>query len=185
MALARVKVWTAETLYSADLNAEFNNILNNVSSLICPITFNLTFTDATYDIGASGASRPRDMFLSRNITVGGTAAITGVATLTAQPILSSLTASRAVFTDASKGLVSNAISGTGNVAMTTNAVFTTPDLGTPSALVGTNITGTATAFTATSCTTIPSLSGDVTNVGNVVSLTSPNALMFDLIGIGE
>lgn len=35
------------------------------------------------------------------------------------------------------------ISGSGNVAMTTSPVFTTPDLGTPSALVGTNITGTA------------------------------------------
>lgn len=31
---------------------------------------NLIFTDATYDIGASGATRPRDLFLSRDITVG-------------------------------------------------------------------------------------------------------------------
>lgn len=33
---------------------------------------NLLFTDATYDIGASGATRPRDLFLSRNAVVGGT-----------------------------------------------------------------------------------------------------------------
>lgn len=72
MALARVKNWTAEVLTYSDLNAEFNSILNNVSSLICPITFHLTFTDATYDIGASGATRPRDFFLSRNATIGGT-----------------------------------------------------------------------------------------------------------------
>lgn len=44
-----------------------------------------------------------------------TLAVTGVVTLTAQPILSSLTASQAVFTDASKGLVSVATTGTGNV----------------------------------------------------------------------
>ena len=66
----------------------------------------LLFTDATYDIGKSGATRPRDGFFSRNVVAGGTLAVTGVATLTAQPILSSLTASRAVASDASKGLVS-------------------------------------------------------------------------------
>ena len=76
-----------------------------------------------------------------NTSIAGTLGVTGVTTLTAQPILSSLTASQAVFTDGSKGLVSNAISGTGNVAMTTSAVFTTPNLGTPSAVVLTNATG--------------------------------------------
>lgn len=57
-------------LTASDLNAEFNNILNNPGSLICPIGFNVTFTDATYDIGASGATRPRDLFLSRDLTYG-------------------------------------------------------------------------------------------------------------------
>jgi len=38
---------------------------------------NLIFTDATYDIGASGATRPRDLFLSRNATIGGTITPTG------------------------------------------------------------------------------------------------------------
>ena len=71
MALARVKVWAAEILTYGDLNDEFNSILNNPGSLICPITFNLTFTDATYDIGASGATRPRDLYLSRNAVIGG------------------------------------------------------------------------------------------------------------------
>ena len=37
----------------------------------------LIFTDATYDIGKSGATRPRDFFLSRNAVVGGS--ITGAA----------------------------------------------------------------------------------------------------------
>jgi hypothetical protein len=35
------------------------------------ITSNLIFTDNTYDIGASGATRPRSLFLSSNATVGG------------------------------------------------------------------------------------------------------------------
>lgn len=47
MALARIKTWSAEVLGFADLNAEFNNILNNASSLISPALANLdmdTFT---------------------------------------------------------------------------------------------------------------------------------------------
>ena len=44
------------------------------------------------------------------------------------------------------------ISGTGSVAMTTSPTFTTPDLGTPSALVGTNISGTASGLTAGNAT---------------------------------
>lgn len=41
------------------------------------LTGNLLFTDATYDIGASGATRPRDLFLSRNAVIGGTEDVAG------------------------------------------------------------------------------------------------------------
>lgn len=41
----------------------------------------LLFVDATHDIGASGATRPRDLFLSRNATIGGTLGVTGNTTL--------------------------------------------------------------------------------------------------------
>jgi hypothetical protein len=51
------------------------------------LAHDLKFTDATYDIGKSGATRPRDIFLSRNAVIGGTLAVTGVATLTAQAVL--------------------------------------------------------------------------------------------------
>ncbi len=37
----------------------------------------LLFTDATYDIGKSGATRPRDGFFSRNCAIGGTLSVTG------------------------------------------------------------------------------------------------------------
>lgn len=42
----------------------------------------LLFVDATYDIGKSGATRPRDLFLSRNAVIGGTLAVTGQITPT-------------------------------------------------------------------------------------------------------
>jgi hypothetical protein len=121
---------------SAPSNSRVVGVANTTSTLILaataavvatipnPIQQDLLFTDATYDIGKSGASRPRDGFFSRNGVVGGTLGVTGIATLTAQPILSSLTASVAVFTDGSKGLVSNAITGTGNVVMSASPTMT-------------------------------------------------------------
>lgn len=41
------------------------------------VVSDLTFTDATYDIGKAGATRPRDGFFSRNMTIGGTLLVSG------------------------------------------------------------------------------------------------------------
>ena len=65
--------------------------------------------------------------------------------------------------------------GTTNVVLSNSPVLVTPDLGTPSALVGTNITGTATAFTASNVTTNANLTGDVTSVGNASTLATVNS----------
>ena len=62
--------------------------------------------------------------------------------------------------------------GSGNTVLSTSPTLVTPNLGTPSALVGTNITGTATAFTASNVTTNANLTGAVTSVGNASSLGS-------------
>ena len=79
------------------------------------------------------------------LSASGTLAVTGVATLTAQPILSSLTASKAVFSDASKGLVSNDITGTGNVVMSASPTLTGTIGGANATLSGTlGVTGVAT-----------------------------------------
>jgi hypothetical protein len=107
-----------------------------------------------------------------NVKVSGTLGVTGVATFTAQPVMLSLTASLPVFTNASDGLVSNTMTGTGDVVMSTSPTLVTPALGTPSALVGTNITGTAAGLTAGTVTTNANLTGMVTSVGNAASLGS-------------
>ena len=128
-------------------------------------------TNNIVDVG-SAALKFKNLHLAGTASVGGTLAVTGVATLTAQPILSSLTASQAVFTNGTKGLVSNAITGTGTVVMSTSPTLVTPALGTPSALVGTNITGTAAGLTAGNVTTNANLTGAVTSIGNATSLGS-------------
>jgi hypothetical protein len=69
--------------------------------------------------------------------------------------------------------------GTGAQVFATSPTLVTPDLGTPSSLVGTNITGTAAGLTAGSVTTNANLTGAVTSVGNATSLgsfTSANLL---------
>jgi hypothetical protein len=43
MAVSRLKVWGTEILFSADLNAEFNNILNNGTDVAFPLTKNVSF----------------------------------------------------------------------------------------------------------------------------------------------
>ncbi len=41
------------------------------------LTGDLLFTDATYDVGKTGATRPRDLFVSRNVEIGGTTTMSG------------------------------------------------------------------------------------------------------------
>jgi hypothetical protein len=69
--------------------------------------------------------------------------------------------------------------GTGLLVFNTSPTLVTPALGTPSALVGTNITGTAAGLTAGNVTTNANLTGAITSLGNSTSLgsfTSANLL---------
>jgi len=58
------------------------------------------------------------------------------------------------------------------VVLSTSPTLVTPNLGTPSTLVGTNITGTASGLTAGNVTTNANLTGDVTSVGNATTLAA-------------
>jgi hypothetical protein len=109
---------TKDTLTSGDplkivkgteINTEFDNIataVNSKADTVSP-TFTGTVTATT-------------------LSVIGTSSLTGVTTLTAQPILSSLAASKPVFTDASKGLVSTGTLGAdqGGTGVANNAAST-------------------------------------------------------------
>ena len=121
--------------------------------------------------------------LSEILANGNTTGGTDIVVSTGDSVqVTDLTASVAVFTDASKNLVSNAITGTGNVVMSTSPTLVTPALGTPASGIMTNVTGTATALniggnaaTATNASTVTTnanLTGAVTSVGNAASLGS-------------
>jgi hypothetical protein len=121
-----------------------------------------------------------------------TLAVTGVATLTSQPILSSLTASKPVFTDASKGLVSTGTlgadqGGTGvanNVAMTVtgsgNFAYTRTLTGTTNVTLP--ITGTLATLAGTETFTNKTLTSPTLTTPNInsaqVSTVSGTAPLF-------
>ena len=107
-------------------------------------------------ITAGGAGVAKALFVGTTANVAGavtlqsTLAVGGVATYSAQPIFSSLTASSAVATDASKGLVSVTNTGTGNNVLSTSPTLVTPVLG---AAAATSVTVAAGAVGTPSITT--------------------------------
>ena len=130
-----------------------------------------------------------NLTVSGSLTVGTTLAVTGVATLTAQPILSSLTASLPVFSDASKGLVSNAMTGTGSVMMsaspTTTGTLTAAAINASGlvAMAGAATVGTTLGVTGTSTMAAINASGAITTTTSVGTIavggTGANAFWID------
>ena len=124
-----------------------------------------------------------NLTVSGALTVGTTLAVTGVATLTAQPILSSLTASLPVFSDASKGLVSNTMTGTGSVMMsaspTTTGTLTAAAINASGlvAMAGAATVGTTLGVTGTSTMAAINASG----VGNFTGTTDASSTTTGMI----
>jgi hypothetical protein len=75
------------------------------------ITSNLIFTDNTYDIGASGATRPRNLFLAGNATIGGAQTLTGALTVDSTTDSSSTTTG-SIQTDGGVGIAKALFVGT-------------------------------------------------------------------------
>jgi len=69
------------SISATDLTISGNTTIGDASSdtltVNSTITSNLIFTDDTYDIGAVGVTRPRNLYLSGDATIGGTVTLSG------------------------------------------------------------------------------------------------------------
>ena len=79
-------------------------------------------------ITAGGVGIAKALYVGTTSNLAGAVTLGGVATFSAQPIFSSLTASTAVATDASKGLVSVTNTGTGNNVLATSPTISLPTI---------------------------------------------------------
>ena len=77
-------------------------------------------------ITGGGVGIAKALYVGTTANVAGAVTLGGIATFSAQPIFSSLTASSAVATDASKGLVSVTNTGTGSNVLGTSPTITNP-----------------------------------------------------------
>ena len=145
MALSRVKTWIADEVLSAsNLNAEFNNILNNALSLISPITGTLDLdgkelildadadssltadTDDVLDIRLQGA----DLFKFDGSIASATTGLTFAAAATASPNTVTITAVGATNTNINIVPDGTGVLQSGGAAVLLNVVEdTTPQLG--------------------------------------------------------
>lgn len=66
--------------------------------------------------------------------------------------------------------------GTGSAVFANSPTLITPNLGTPSVLVGTNITGTAAGLTCGTVTTNHNLTGPITSVGNATAVAAQTGI---------
>jgi hypothetical protein len=103
---------------------------------------------------------------------------TGVVTVSAAPVLSALTASQAVFTTSGKALVSNAITGTGNVVMSASPTLT-GTIGAAAQTLSGNLTlsgGTANGVLYLNASKVATSGSALTYDGSIFSVNNAGAV---------
>jgi hypothetical protein len=165
---AEIAVNTAtKRIYTKDSGGTVVEVGTNPSAL----TTNLLFSpDATYDIGASGASRPRNLFLSGAATLGTALTVpnggTGLTTL----------ATGSLSYGAGTSAFSTLAIGTAGQILTVNSGATAPQWSTLSGVAVTTFSAGTTGFTPSSATAGAVTLAGTLNVANggtgLTSLTS-------------
>src|SRR6478672_9285775 len=135
-------------------------------------------TALTGDVTASGSGSAAATLATVNSNVGSVGGATKSlsATVNAKGLVTAISEQAIAITVSQVTGLSSSLSDKAPLASPTfTGTVTIPNgasLGTPTTLVGTNITGTAAGLTAGSCTTIPSLSGDVSSSANAVTIAN-------------
>jgi hypothetical protein len=157
------------------------------------ITSNLIFTDNTYDIGASGATRPRNLFLAGNATIGGAQTLTGALTVDSTTDTSSATTG-SIQTDGGVGIAKGLYVGgnttlgdasadtvTVNGTITSNLIFTdnTYDIGASGATRPRNLYLAGTATIGSTVTLSGGTANGVMYLNASKNITTGTALAFD------
>lgn len=169
-----------------------SNVLSNSPTLVTPALgtpASATLTNATglplstgvtgllpIANGGTGTATPA-LVEGTNVTITGTwpnqtINAAGIGNLTGAVTSVGTVTSLGSFTSANLAGALTDETGSGAAVFATSPTLVTPNLGTPSTLVGTNITGTAAGLTAGNVTTNANLTGAVTSVGNATSLGS-------------
>ena len=119
------------SLVSADLPTNLSGYIQNAPSSAQSASININgsiiaggLQNTPIGNATSSSGAFTTLTTSGTASVGGTLTVTGVATFSETPILSTTSASKALFTNSNKGIVSNNITGTGNVVMSANPTLT-------------------------------------------------------------
>ena len=137
------------TSLSATGNVSGDQLTSTIADGTAPLIVTSTTPVANLSIGGNAATATNATTVTTNANLTGPITSVGNATSVASQ------------------------TGTGSTfVMNTSPTLVTPDLGTPTALVGTNITGTAAGLTAGNVTTNANLTGEVTSVGNAATVTN-------------
>jgi hypothetical protein len=152
------------------------------------ITSNLIFTDNTYDIGASGATRPRNLFLAGNATVAGNTTIGDADTDTITQAASYVTGTqlKSAKTDTNTlSLAAYDVDGTAYTNLITLTASNTPTLALTSTGVGTinNMSIGATTASTGAFTTLTS-NGTTTFTAGTASTTTGTGTLVITGGLG-
>ena len=135
-----------------------DQLTSTVATGTAPLVVTSTTPVANLNIGGNAATATLASTVTTNADLSGAVVSTG--NTTSLGTFTSTELSTALFDK----------TGTGVAVFADSPILLTPDLGTPSFLEGTNITGTAAGLTAGTVTTNADLSGAVVSTGNTTSL---------------